>query len=291
MTLTNKWNIPQPWPSLILQHEYAPDPKRYSVTDLFNPPLIRTLRIKHWDQLGSDVSDYLWMLNGNALDKYLGDALAAQGWLTQHKMTWEVEGATVVGVADGIGGNTIVDVKVTSVYTLDNKDRLREWINQLNSYALLRDIESHQQGLSMPINRIEIHAFLRDWVVSTARRERTYPRTQLAVLDFTKDLWPFEQREEFVLRHLLDHLEHPMRECTPEERWETPPKFAVMKEGRKSALRVLDSEPEAKAWVKDNNPTGCISIQARPGERKRCKDYCAVSDVCPYYDGGNNDVG
>jgi len=83
--------------------------------------------------------------------------------------------------------------------------------------------------------------------------------------------------------------------CSDEERWSKPDKWAVMKEGRKSALRLLDSRLDAQRWCVTNDHVHLwekgknipfkkgISIVHRPGEDTRCEHYCAVSSVCPQY--------
>ena len=53
-----------------------------------------------------------------------------------------------------------------------------------------------------------------------------------------------------------------------------------MKKGRKTALRVLNSQEEAEEWMAAN---GGDHIEVRPGEDKKCKDYCSVCEFCNYY--------
>jgi hypothetical protein len=69
--------------------------------------------------------------------------------------------------------------------------------------------------------------------------------------------------------------------CTPEERWATPTTYAVMKQGKKSALKVAQSQKEAQIWLEAN---GGEWVQERPGEDKRCHNYCPFGKqgLCPY---------
>ena len=69
--------------------------------------------------------------------------------------------------------------------------------------------------------------------------------------------------------------------CTQEERWSTATKYAVMKEGRKTALKVCDDRETAELFMKSQ--TGDLYIQERPGEDKRCMDYCPCAEFCSYY--------
>ena len=66
MKITNKHNLDESIYNT-LSRVYPPVPNRYSVTDLVNPPLMRYLREKHWNELEQDASDMLWMLLGKAL--------------------------------------------------------------------------------------------------------------------------------------------------------------------------------------------------------------------------------
>ena len=75
--------------------------------------------------------------------------------------------------------------------------------------------------------------------------------------------------------------------CTPEERFNSGDKYAVMKKGRKTAMRVLDSLEDAEAW---KHASGGEYIDVRKGEDKKCIDYCSVCKFCDYWQenyGGN----
>jgi len=274
--LTNKYNLPEPIPTIIAEGGHEPVPNRYSVTDLLGPPLIRTLKHEHYADLGSDCSDYLWMLLGTSLDNLLTSNLPKSQ--AQIKMEHEVEGCTVVGVADVIRDDVIEDWKVTSVYTLSNQERIQEWAHQLNFYAWLRDMNQ-----CLPTRYIKIHAYLRDWVATKAQFDPKYPRCQLHTLNLTPMLLDPAGREQLVLERLADHVESPRRECTPAEKWEKPTTYAVKKKGQKKALRVLDTEEEAQKWLVAKDTNG-LFIETRPGACMRCSSYCAVSSHCPYYE-------
>jgi len=78
--------------------------------------------------------------------------------------------------------------------------------------------------------------------------------------------------------------------CTASERWEKQSTYAVMKKGRKSALRVLETEKDAFQWCADNGylleGNGVkpgFSIEFRQGESTRCEKYCSVRDFCRQY--------
>ena len=56
-----------------------------------------------------------------------------------------------------------------------------------------------------------------------------------------------------------------------------------MKEGRKSAVRVLGSQQEAEKWLADNPQKGVISIDCRKGSYVMCEEYCSAAPFCQQY--------
>ena len=54
-----------------------------------------------------------------------------------------------------------------------------------------------------------------------------------------------------------------------------------MKEGRKNALKLFDSDEEAMSYIEDLiDPTKSF-VQYRKGSPKRCWTYCNVQKFCP----------
>ena len=73
-------------------------------------------------------------------------------------------------------------------------------------------------------------------------------------------------------------------ECTPEQRWATPTKWAVMKEGRKTAVKVCDTEEEALNFIEElEKDKDKHYVEQRRGIDKKCSDYCACCEFCSYY--------
>jgi hypothetical protein len=88
--------------------------------------------------------------------------------------------------------------------------------------------------------------------------------------------------EVFIQERLKAHFVNPPT-CTDEDRWKKEDSFAVMKTGRKTAMRVLSTLPEAKQWMTQNGGT---HVDIRKGEYTRCENYCNVSTFCPLFNGG-----
>jgi hypothetical protein len=65
--------------------------------------------------------------------------------------------------------------------------------------------------------------------------------------------------------------------CTDEERWKQPGKDALMKQGRKTAVKLFDSVEEIGPV-----PQGHY-IEERPTKFNRCEAYCNAAQWCPQH--------
>lgn len=271
----NKYNLP---PEIINSlGEWRPRIlNRMSVTDLINPPLMRTLMIKYGDKIEQDVSEMLWAIRSNALHHWL-QRFAGENTKTEFKIEKDFDGITLVGILDLIRfddkGIIIEDWKDSSVwsYLFGVKP---EWEKQLNVYATLAESFFEQNVYSLNIN-----LFIKDWD-KRKLREKDYPRIPFAVQNVK--LWSKKERIDYIDAQLKDHKLNPERECSAEEKWEKPTKYAVMKANQKRAVRVFDNEVEAGQYIIDNKKKGKMDIVVRPGECTRCEYYCPVRDYCKY---------
>lgn len=275
MKLTNHYNLPEGLVQVVQNQLHPPTPNRYSVTHLIGPPLIRTLQIERWDDIETDVSDYLWLLLGVGVDTVLSNTNTKDN-VTQHKMEESIDGNIVVGIADIINNTIIDDYKCTSVYSYLLGDK-PEWTAQLNLYSYLLTLGRRRNNINIPVTNLHIQAILRDWQKNKVY-EKDYPPVAFQTVEV--DLWTFEQQDAYIKSRLKDHIENPHRECTDEEKWKSEDTYAVMQSGRKSAWRVLDSLEQAEQWMKENIRGD--KIVKRPGKCKRCLDYCPVRSCCQY---------
>ncbi|MPN46763.1 hypothetical protein SDC9_194361 [bioreactor metagenome] len=69
--------------------------------------------------------------------------------------------------------------------------------------------------------------------------------------------------------------------CSKEDRWERDEKWAIMKKGRKSAVKLCTTFEEANLLL-DSYGTDHY-IEHRPGTPTKCLDYCTVCDHCSFY--------
>ena len=237
-----------------------------SVTELINPPQIRALTIRYWEEITEDASERLWAAVGSLMHQLLESYADIPGHQAERTRFTEVEGVTVTGTFDlYYEDGVLTDYKFVSVWTTVN-DVKKEWEQQLNLYAHLLRLTGAR------VETLQIVAIYRDWSKSKAL-DSNYPSAQ--VQTFTVPLWSHEAAENFLLERVLLHKMAEGGEalaCTPEERWESPTRFAVMKRGQKRAVRVFDTREEAEGHVTKAG----LYIEERPGSSVRCESYCRV---------------
>lgn len=291
MKITNKYNLPEPLVRAILNdpYEHAGD---ISVTTLIGPPRIRILRKRHDDQIIEDVSDRIWAFLGQVGHALLERAKIADA-LQEERLYTTIMGWKVTGQSDLLSADkTLTDYKVTSAWSIIFGDK-SEWERQLNCYRFL------YSTYGFNVDHLQVVAILRDWSKRKALYEKGYPECQVAVVPIP--LWPLENAHKYLtdrvaLHQLAETLpDHNLPYCSPEERWERPTQYAVMKDKRKTALRVLESEQDAIRWMVEKghaaysddhtlNRAMGINVVRRPGKSVRCEDgWCIVSQFCNQY--------
>jgi hypothetical protein len=171
------------------------------------------------------------------------------------------------------------DYKVCSTYQVTRFAEKVEWVHQLNSYAHLLRLHS------FPVGQIEIVAIMRDWRKREAETKGPdiYPPQQVAVLPLP--LWSHDETQIFIEERVRLHQEarEKLPHCTAEDRWQRANGFALMKRGRKTAVKIYYAEEEADAAV-DGRPE--YYVEKRTGHPVRCESYCAVRPFCVALDDG-----
>jgi hypothetical protein len=272
MRITNDLNLPAPLIAAVSKTR-QPVACQISVTELISPPQIRALTIKHWDEITEDASDRLWAAVGSLMHQMLESHADIPRHQAERTLSTVVEGVNVTGTFDlYYEDGVLTDYKFVSVWTTMNGVK-EEWQQQLNLYAHLLRLTGAR------VETLQIVAIYRDWSKSKAF-DSNYPSTQAQT--FVVPLWSHDTAEDFLLERVRLHKKAEAGEalpCTPEERWERPTRFAVMKQGQKRAVRVFDTREEA-----ENNVTKAgLYVEERPGTSVRCESYCRVASFCPQY--------
>ena len=290
MKYTNRHNIPQEIINAVHNDNYSRGKATISATGLLQPPRIRLLAQEHYDKLTIDVSDEIWKLLGQSVHTILERANENnEDTITEQRMFAIVKDWTVSGQTDSIDvkSNTLKDYKVTSVWSIVSalKEGKVEWEQQLNIYAYL-----YKQTTERTIDQLNIIAIARDWNKNQYLRSGgDYPPSPVTVLNI--DLWSDEEQEAFIKQRVSIHQEaevdylinDKLPLCTDEERWRRKDTYRVEKKGRKTAVRVLDTQEEADEYIGGHKDSKLLKVVEAKGECVRCANYCDVAEFCNQY--------
>jgi len=309
MKFTNKLNLPQPLVDAVTNDPYSAGDCEISVTGLINSPRRRQLLKKHDHEIEEDVSDRLWALWGQVGHAVLERAAIDDGTQVIEKRFFaELDGWTISGQLDllkfeskmrFLEKGVLADYKMMSVWEIVFGLK-EEKVAQQNMLAWLCKINGLRVG------KLQIVALLRDWSKTKAMQgTKNYPKQNIMVISLP--YWSMEKTEAYIRDRIRLHkeAEELLPLCTAEERWHKDDKFAVMKEGRKSALRVTGSSADAMNWCRDKGHVDDavsnqnawdgeftnmkevlkkgISIEMRRGEDTRCEHYCAAAEFCSQF--------
>lgn len=276
-TLTNRMNLPQAIVNAVTNDPYDGGDCDISVTRLIAPPYQRQLMGKV-EQI-EDVSDRIWALIGQATHTILeraypdkdncdvhSDTLVEQRLYT-NELGWRISGAF-----DVYEGGTLFDYKVTSAWSVIGETKI-EWEQQLNLLRLL----AIRNGIT--VNSLRIIAILRDWSKMKAKTDSNYPQAQVVPVDIP--VWSEEAAKAYLISRVAAHQNDMPLPCTPMDRWQRDDVYAVMKEGRKSAVKLHSDETTAVAHASELGKAH--TVVKRPGESIRCASYCSVAHGCPVY--------
>ena len=299
--ITNKHSLPPVVLAYLMADDYdwTPGENQYSATELVMPTAVAALLRKHRQEIERDAIDNIWGAIGRSVHRDVlrcSEKTGISETILQEERfttTLEVDGeeATVSGKPDtwypiaqhhslgltpeaeaeieAAGGHAddygiVGDFKTVSVWKLKFRD-FEDWTRQVAIYAW---ILHREMGLTTFAG--EIYAIAKDWSGTEAARDPEYPQMPFERIHLTlpaladTDSW-IKSRIR-ALRAAMAAPDEAIEPCTPRERWEKPEKWAVMKDGRKTALRLLDTEADARQWAHRNG-----------GRRPRCRAGAAPS--------------
>lgn len=281
MKITNRLALPLPIVQAVTNDGYVSgrsgDVPHIGVTRLLSPPRLVALEEQHADELEEDAADRIWALIGQAVHVILERAESSA--ITEERVSRMVEGWEVAGRIDHLAllpDGVLTDWKVSSVWSAkDLRDGgKKEWRDQVRLYA-------HLLRPRYDVRRAQIVTILRDWSLNGARRfGNSYPAHQVVVVDIP--LWPADEAERFLVERVRLHqaARHDLPRCSRDERWQRPEQWALMKRGRKAAVRLYD---DAESAARAANRVDGVYVQYRPGEPVRCLSYCPVSKWCTQF--------
>jgi hypothetical protein len=275
MKLTNEKGLPETFIKAMQADPYFKGfGVDYSVSELIAPVRQVILKQRHWTELTEDASDGIWKLLGKSCH-YILEKAGIKNALQEERITLEVLGRKVSGAFDFWHDEVLSDYKVSSVWSAIYGSRTADWTAQLNLYDCLLS------SAGFASKSLQVVAIYRDWSKSKAKHDPEYPQMPVAVVPL--QLWSREDQRKYLelkIKNLIiaeNDSDEELVECSEEQMWATPDKWAVMKEGRKSAVKLFEDEVSATAF---SVPLPKHSVVKRPGEHKRCLEYCPVRDFC-----------
>lgn len=282
MLITNKLNLPEAFVKAISNSRHNAE-KCLSATTLLKGTKEIILTDRHFDEIKIDASDEVWAVFGTAVHAILehqkDDAFKEEPFevpVFDYKVTGKID-------RYDMAHETIEDWKTASVWKVIYHD-FEDWKRQGYTYAwLLR-----QNGLN--VRHIRFIALLKDHSKSEAKKRADYPQEPVYIYEFDVNEEELTYTEAAIKEKVLDVISQSEKKddeitpCTESERWSTPKKYAVMKEGRKTALKVCETEDEANSFIEEQKKDkDKLSVEERPGQDKKCSDYCPCTAFCSYY--------
>jgi len=281
MIITNKFGLPYIYEEAIRKKVFRPsyekerDKNSFGVTRLIDSPWIYHLRDLHDDEIEMDVIDEFFAFRGSIVHQIL-EGVRIPNVLKELYLHYDHEsGVTISGVIDIVTPDVLMDYKVKSVNSAFYFNELARLNNeqQINLYVYLFKKVWHY----FPCGDLEICQIFFDWVRKKAKTDQSYPQSPFQ--RYAVKAWPDAVAEEYLNKRIELHCsKDKIPLCSPEERWQRPTVWALMKEGNKRATKIFASEDEIPRELKKS-----FYIEKRNGIDVRCIDYCNVNKFCEYF--------
>lgn len=279
MIITNKQNLPLAFVNAISPKRHN-EPNCFSATTLNKGVKEIVLSDRHFDEIEVDASESVWAVWGQAVHALL----ESQKDDNFHEEFFKVAvgNSYVTGQVDSydMENGIINDWKTASVWKVQFND-FSDWKKQGLTYAWLLT----KSGLE--VKKCRFVALLKDHSKTKAKTDESYPQSPVYVYEFNvteKDLAETEQRiwaKVLDIENAYKHSDDEITECTAEERWADDEKWALMKNGRKSAVKLFDNQEEA--YKNADEMGNSFYVEHRKAISRKCKDYCNCKEFCNFY--------
>lgn len=296
MAYTNIHKLPPAVFAAMSKNRYVPGEKTdISVTRLIDSPRIAQLVKKHG--YGSqDIMDTTASFIGTALHGLFEEEGVKVGAIVEERFygdfttpngTIKLSGQIDIFYPEA---KVLQDYKSTKSWKLVMGD-LDDVEAQLNVNAELMRMNGFH-----PV-RLEAVFFILDWMEGNKMREG-YPQTPIVIKAFP--MWSREFVVAYINNRLKAHAQD-MPECTAKEMWARGEAWAVMKKGRKSALKIEGTKEAAWNWCLENGHAkftesgtedepdidmvfnSGIYIEYRKPKYVRCEKFCPCSEHCSQF--------
>lgn len=245
----------------------------FTATSLISPPMI--VRLRKENDVEIDPITYLSSFTGTSIHNQIETALKDNpDYIIEKRFYTEVDGYKISGQIDLYekSTKTLYDHKCTSIYKITGDDHL-DYEAQLNINAYIL------QCNGIEVENLVISSFPQDWRNSEKKKEG-YPQIRFKALPM--QLWKLEQTVDFIRERIALHTQEKVDICSARDRWKTEDKYAVLRNGRRTALKLHDTELDAYKHVAQLGGSPHF-VQKREGYNRRCMEYCVVNKFCSFY--------
>lgn len=256
MIVTNRYNLPQVIVDIAMRDMRMPTPMHYSATELLKPIKETVLWRRYYDIITQDVSELLPAIFGTAFHTMLEGASTGDN---EHRVSYEICGVRLSGQYDRVDNHVLYDYKTTSVGKFMRGD-FSDYKKQGLIYAwLLR-----KNGVY--IEKMVFYMFLKDYKPSSW--QANYPDVGFQIWEHYITSQDIKEIETYIterielLERYKDTPDNELPMPTHEESWYTGDKYAAMKNGQSRALKLYDTEEEARGKGD--------YVEIRKGEHMKC---------------------
>lgn len=279
MKVTNKLNLPAAFVNAVSTNRHNAA-GCFSATTLNKGAKEIILSDRHFDEITVDAADSVWAVWGTAVHALL----ESQPDNNFHEEYFKVpvSNSFVTGQVDSydMENGVINDWKTASVWKVQFND-FKDWRAQGLTYAWLLK----QSGLE--VKKCRFVALLKDHSKTKAKTDSSYPQSPVFIYEFDVTAADMEETaariltkvQEIESAYKLD--DDDIEPCSEEERWADGEKWAVMKNGRKTAVKVFDNQLDADAMAGEMG--NAYYVEHRPAISRKCGDYCKCKEFCNFY--------
>lgn len=279
MKVTNKLNMPAAFVNAVstTRHNAA---GCFSATTLNKGAKEIILSDRHFDEITVDAADSVWAVWGTAVHALLESQ--PDNNFHEEKFKVPVCNSFVTGQVDSYDMEhaTIFDWKTASVWKVQFAD-FSDWYKQGMTYAWLLK----QSGLD--VRHCVFVALLKDHSKSKAAKDASYPQSPVFKYEFDVTDEELQQTEARIIAKVAE-IENAYKlgdddiePCSAEERWADDEKWAVMKNGRKTAIKLFDNSADADAMAGEMG--NAYYVEHRPAISRKCGEYCLCKEFCNFY--------
>ena len=279
MNVTNRLRLPEAFVKAVstTRHNEA---GCFSATTLNKGAKEIILTDRHFDEITVDAADSVWAVWGTAVHALL----ESQPDNNFHEESFKVpvSNSFVTGQVDSydMENGVINDWKTASVWKVQFND-FKDWRAQGLTYAWLLQ----QSGLE--VKKCRFVALLKDHSKTKAKTDSSYPQSPVFIYEFDVTAADMEETaariltkvQEIESAYKLD--DDAIEPCSAEERWADGEKWAVMKNGRKTAIKLFDNSADADAMAGEMG--NAYYVEHRPAISRKCGEYCNCKDFCNFY--------